>query len=260
MRNLILIAFLIFSTTLLAQNYSYVGIKNANYNQNVFVYQNNNSGLFSIADAIDNFRNSLIENQKTMSQLQLVKNQYLNTNSFPEKIEDGWHLIMYTDNYNYIDEAKVLIEKNEIKRFVVNNYDEYSVKFKTITPIVNAKSMVNLYFKDETTDIVELYFLYDLNQTTIVPPPLQSGYLIFWSDIKKGGTAEIRINNKLIGRIPQMLDNIPACDSDNIMRIKLKPGKYDFRAAGRGGMDWSGYVVIKENNCLFYKLDKSNKE
>lgn len=148
MKRIIFLATILLSLSLTAQNYSYryTQVNQLVIQQNNFYVPNNNAGLFSIAKALMAFRNSWdnqkkreSEVQKAIAQLSIVKSNYENAESYPETIIDGWHLVMATDNYNYCSPAKVLIENNEIKKLVVDNYIHYSLNFNVLFPIKKVK-------------------------------------------------------------------------------------------------------------------------
>ena len=227
---------------------------------------NSNFGLSLIASEIASFRNSW-ENKrkrdenvaKAQAQLAIVKSNYSSTKNYPEKIIDGWHSVMTTDNYNYCSPAKVFVENNEIKKFVVGNWIELSKSFKTLSSIKDGKALLTIEFK-ENTDTVELYFMNDLEKPTIVEKPLESGFISFWSDLKKADRIKIWFEGLgYLGELEERIESQPECSQKGTVTIPVKPGIYKFKAAGRGSIAWEGNIEIKENSCLSYLLNKSNK-
>jgi len=255
---------LIIVTTSFSQNY--IGIsQNTVIQQNNINYSNNNFGLSMIAYEISAFRNSW-ENRrkreetvsKAQAQLSIVKNTYENSENYPEKIIDGWHLVMATDNYNYCSPAKVLIKSNQIKEFVVGNWEKLSHPFEVLTPINNGKTLITLDFNGHT-DTLEIYFINDLTQPTIVEKPLSSGYICFWSDIKKADHIKIWFERKYFGELGRRFEEEPKCAEKGTITIPAKPGVYYFKAAGRGSIAWEGQIEVRENFCLNYVLNKQNR-
>lgn len=257
---------LLITSSLYSQNYIGVTQNTVSVQQTTINYSNNNVGLSMIANEIAAFRNSW-ENRKkreeavakAQSQLALIKVAYDNSRSYPETIIDGWHLVMATDNYNYCSPAKVLIEDNDIKQFVVGNWEALSRPFNLLSPIEKGKALISLDF-DDNTDTLELYFINDLARPTLVDKPLGSGYVCFWSDLKKADHVKIWIQDfGYLGELSKRLLEQPACGADGTITLPTKPGIYEFKAAGRGSIDWSGTLEIKEDLCLVILLNEANR-
>jgi len=232
----------------------------------IWINNNNNLGLYSIANSISSFRNAWTDEkqrsreiEKAKSQLAIVKNLYSEQTNFPKNMIDGWHLVKVTDNFNYCSDAKVLVDNNEIKELVIDNYAELSLKFSTISGIKNAKSTINLNLPNGNTDTAEIYFFYDLDKPNITSEPLQAGYVTFWSDLSNAKTIEIWFNRQKQGGLEKQLAEAD-CFADGGLTLKLKPGSYDFNAESRGSKSWRGTIEIKENECYTYSLNKKNKD
>lgn len=262
---------LVFTTVSFSQNY--IGIpqkivvqqNDINYSNNNFGFSNNNLGLKIIANEITAFRNSWSSRKKreeavskAQAQLGIIKSTYQNSKAYPSTIIDGWHLIMATDNYNYCSPAKVLIKDNIIEEFVVGNWAKLSRPFKSLTPIENGKALITLDF-EENTDTLELYFINDLSKPTITEKPLSSGYICFWSDLKKADHIKIWFEKKYFGELGRKFNSTPNCSEDGTITLEVKPGTHNFKAAGRGSIAWKGQVEAKENLCLSYNLNKENE-
>ena len=256
---------LLITTSSFAQNY--IGIKNTNVliQQNNINYSNNNLGLSMIANEIFSFRNSW-ENRKkreeavskAKSQLAIVKSAYENSESYPETIVDGWHLVMATDNYNYCSTAKVFVKDNEIEEFVAGNWEKLSHPFDLLAPINKGKAVINLDFNGNK-DTIELYFIKDLAKPTTVEKPLSSGYICFWSDSRRAKSIKIWFEKEYFGELSEEFENQPECAEEGTITIEVKPGNYIFKAAGRGTISWEGQVEVREDQCLSYVLNKENK-
>ncbi|QCX39537.1 hypothetical protein FF125_14220 [Aureibaculum algae] len=267
MKTRITLTALLFTIIVSSQNYLKINQTNVAIQQNNISYSNNNFGLKIIASEIAAFRNSW-ENQKkkgeyvakAQSQLSMIKKAYKDSKSYPTEIIDGWHLIIATDNYNYCSPAKVLIENNSIKEFVVNNWTKLSRPFTTLSTIKKGKAMISLDF-DGNTDTVEIYFINDLQEPTIVKKPLESAYISFWSDWKKAESIKIYLDEKYYGDLSKRFKDLkPLCFDLGTITIEVKPGNHFFKAFGRGSISWEGYIEAKEGLCFQNNLNKENKK
>lgn len=264
MKILIRISILLTSISALPQNYTGI-FQNTYIQQNNYSYSNNDFGFSMIAREISAFRNSWENTKKreeavskAQAQLSIVKSTYENSNIYPEIIIDGWHLVMATDNYNYCSPAKVLIKDNQITKFVVGNWEKLSRPFRTLTPISNGKSLISLDFNGNT-DTLEIYFINDLSEPTIVEKPLNSGYISFWSDLKKAEHVKIWFEKEYIGELGRRFEYEPNCAEQGTISVEVKPGIYYFKGAGRGTIAWEGQLEVKEDLCLSYVLNEQNR-
>jgi len=256
---------LLISFSLFSQSYYQV---NQTYFQQNNVSVSNNLGLYSIANSLRGFRNAWEnENQKRRAinkyeaELNIIKKVYSEKEELPEKIVDGWHDVKVTDNYHYCSDAKVLVENNEIVKFVIDNYSEYSLNFNSIGQISSGKCYLNLELPNGNKDTVEVYFLYDLDSPTIVEAPVEAGYITFWSDHRKASTIEIWINEKRQGQIQEKIDKEKIeCFENGSFSLKLKPGIYNYRAEANGALGWLGKIEIKEGGCFTLLLNRDNKD
>lgn len=264
--NVIRLLLLFVSTSVASQSYIGITQNNIAIQQNNITYSNNNVGLSMIAYEISAFRNSW-ENRrkrdeavaKAQAQLTLIKATYNNSINYPENITDGWHLVMATDNYNYCSPAKVFIENNEIKEFVVGNWEALSRPFNLLSPINKGKALISLDFNDNT-DTLEIYFINDLAKPSLVDKPLSSGYVCFWSDLRKADHVKIWIEDYgYLGELGGKIESQPSCGEANTITLPTKPGIYQFKAAGRGSIAWRGTIEIKENLCFVYLLNEENR-
>ena len=195
-----------------------------------------------------------------MAKLAIIKNQYSEYSKFPETITDGWHMVIVTDNLNFCKEAKVQVKNNRVIKFVIDNY--IPMNFMPTRDIKNGKNVITLKnFNSEQFNIIELYFLYDLDSPQLVPEPIKPGYVCFWTDIKKCDEIEIRLNDILLDRITVSHKSKPDCFSNGTVSRILKPGTYYVVARGGGrGYVWRGTIDVKENMCLQYYFKKSSSD
>lgn len=194
--------------------------------------------------------------QQAITKLGMIKTQYSEYTSYPKTIVDGWHSAIATDNLNFCKDVKVEVRNNKIVKFVLDNY--IPMNFMATREIKNAKNIVSIKnFNDEQLNIVELFFLYDIDEPRLVPEPIKPGYVCFWTDInRKYEDIEVQLNNVIMERFTVSYDTEPGCFSNGMICRILKPGTYSMIADGRGGKRWKGTFEVKENMCLEYRLGK----
>jgi hypothetical protein len=271
-----IIAFII-SFTVNSQYYSYSSINQTavaisqSYtvnNSNVTVINDYNWGLTLIANEISAFRNSFENKEKreeaikkAESQISLFKSNYTNSEKFPKKIIDGWHSVMVTDNYTYCSPAKVLVLNNSIKSFVIGNWIRLSKPFTQLSSIVKGKCLLNISIDKNIQDAIEVCFMYDLDEPTIVDPPLNSGQVHFSSKIGSWITIWFNKNEDEKGQVLEKNKN--SVDEYSLILEDVKPGVYNFIGRrvtwGRNNL-WSGVIEVKENLILKYELSKENQK
>lgn len=196
-----------------------------------------------------------LSKQQSLAKLSIIKSQYSEYTEFPETINDGWHSAIATDNFNFCKEVKVLVKSNRIIKFVVDNY--IPINFTATRDIKKAKNVISLKdFNGEQLNIVEVYFLYDMDEQHIVQEPIKPGYVCFWSDMKNYSDILIKLEGVRMENLSLQFDSEPECFSKGMVCRILKPGKYSFTALGKGAIDWKGTFEIKENMCLNYRLGR----
>ena len=193
--------------------------------------------------------------QQSLAKLNIIKTQFSKYESYPEKITDGWHSAIASDNMNFCKDVKVLIKDNRITRLVIDNY--IPVNFMSTGEIKNAKNVVTLKnFNGEQLNIVEIYFLYDIEEPRIVQEPLKPGYVCFWSDMKNYRDILLDIDNQRMERLSIRFNSEPDCFSNGMVCRIMKPGIYSYLARGKGAINWEGSFEIKENYCLKIRLGR----
>ena len=268
------ILIIVLTISSIANSQNYIGINQTaiavQQNQSIrntnITYNDYNFGLSMIAGEISAFRNSW-ENKtkreeafkKAQSQINLIKTNYTSSEQFPQKIIDGWHSVIVTDNYNYCSPAKVFIVNNAIKEFVIGNWIRLSYPFIQLSTIVKGKCLLNLDF-DNKTDTLEVYFMYDLAEATIVDKPLSSGQISFWSD--SANSIQIWFNEEKKGKGKELVKNKDTKEY-SLTTDYIKPGFYSFKAKGYRGIgtiEWEGTLEVKEGLILRYELTKENSK
>ncbi len=194
--------------------------------------------------------------KQALAKLGMIKTQYSEYTTYPATITDGWHSAIATDNLNFCRDVKVEVKNNKIIKFVLDNY--IPMNFMATREIKNAKNIVTIKnFNDEQLNIVELFFIYDIDEPRIVTQPIKPGYVCFWTDInRKYEEIELKVDNVVLERFTVSYDSEPSCSSNGMVCRILKPGTYSMIADGRGGKRWKGTFEVKENMCLVYRLGK----
>ncbi|MEE4198864.1 MAG: hypothetical protein V2I54_14585 [Bacteroidales bacterium] len=196
-----------------------------------------------------------IAKQQSKAKLEIIKKQYSSYENYPEKITNGWHSAIATDNFNFCKDVKVYVEDNRIKRFVIDNY--IPLNFMTTGEIRDAKNVVTLKnFNGEQLNIVEVYFLYDIEQSRVVPEPIKPAYVCFWTDLKNYHDILLDFNNQRMERFSVRFENMPECFSKGMICRILKPGTYSYIARGKGAINWTDTFEAKENVCLSIRLGR----
>ncbi len=80
------------------------------------------------------------------------------------------------------------------------------------------------------------------------------------SDSKKLSEIKIFIEEKYYGELGEAFTSQPECSAIGALTIEVKPGIHHFKAAGRGTINWESDLVVKENLCLSYLINKDNKK
>jgi hypothetical protein len=193
--------------------------------------------------------------QQTAAKLQIIKTQYLEYKKYPDSITDGWHSAIATDNINFCKDVKVFVKGNRVKKFVVDNY--IPLNFLATREIKNAKNVISLNnFNGEQMNLVELYFIYDIDEPNIVQEPIKAGCVCFWSDIKNYEEIQLTLDGVRMENFKVRFNDEPGCLSNGMICRILKPGSYSFKAEGKGAIDWKKTIEIKENTCLKIRLGR----
>ena len=193
--------------------------------------------------------------EQTTAKIGIIKNRYSEFKAYPPIIIDGWHNAIATDNLNFCKDVKVLVKKNKVKQFVIENY--IPLNFTATGEIKNAKNVIALKnFMGEQMNIVELYFIYDIEEQSIVPDPIKAGFVCFWSDMSNFEDIKLTLDDGKMEKFKVRFTSEPVCFSSGMICRILRPGTYTFEADGKGAINWKKTIEIKENNCLKIRLGR----
>lgn len=193
--------------------------------------------------------------QQSLAKLSIIKTQYSSYETYPDTITDGWHSAIATDNFNFCKDVKVFVENNRITRFVIDNY--IPLNFMSTGEIKKAKNVVTLKnFNGEQLNIVEIYFLYDIEEPRIVPEPMKPAYICFWTDIKNYKDILLDFDNKRMERFSVRFEIEPDCFSNGMICRIVKPGTYSYLARGKGAISWKDTFEVGENVCIKVRLGR----
>lgn len=275
MKIIFLISAFVISISISAQTFRYTAfnkITNENISPNTTKVNTTqlhyDVGLIDIPTAILAFTNSIEDTKKREEEIQKaqikinqLKETYANATTYPEKIEDGWHLVMVTDHKNFCNSAKAFIKDNNISQLIIDNYMEHSLNFNPTSAIQNAKSKLDLKdSNDKITHSVDVYFMNDLETPTLVDAPLEAGYISFYSDMGSANSIKVVFNGFSAGLLKGKLKEDKAnCYHENSTTFKLKPATYSYKAFGRGSINWSDKAIIQEGQCLLINLNQENR-
>lgn len=194
-------------------------------------------------------QNEQLKKEKAMAMMSQVKAYYNSLATFPETIPDGWHKVISTNNYDFCEERKVYVSNNKVTKYVIDDWYEKTVSYPTA--INRAKSMAQLKETDGTNgDLVELYFLEFINNpNSYTSPPVGSGKISFWSNMKRSGTISIYVEGEYIGDLTSYFsEGSPRCEQSGTVVYENKPGTYSFKATSTNG-SWSGTIKISSGGC-----------
>jgi hypothetical protein len=189
-----------------------------------------------------------------------VKRIYNGITIYPKNIDNGWYDVIVTNGIDFLEERKVLVENNIIKKNVLDNWFEVPVDFSGI--ILNGKTTIKEKKENNNIEYLEVFFLdLCLNPNLKINPPLKPGKISFWTNWKKTNSLTVfMFDNIEIGKITKFFVEEPNCDEEGTVTILFKPGIYNFSAHAITllGFDtyWNGQVEIKENECTFHCLIK----
>jgi hypothetical protein len=199
-----------------------------------------------------------IENarQQALAKMTIIKEQYAGYSKYPDSIAEGWHNVIATDNSTFCKDAKVYVKGNKIKKFVVDNY--IPLNFTSTGTIKKAKNVITLKnFNGEQLNIMEVYFLYDIEEQNVVEGPINAGFVCFWTDSKNYPDIHLKMdNNGWLEKFTVRFTEKPECFANGTICRILKPGTYSFYGEGKGAINWKGTFEVRPNQCIQIRIGR----
>jgi len=198
-----------------------------------------------------------IENarQQSIAKLGIIKGQYTSYPKFPDSITSGWHDIIATDNINFCKDAKVFVKNNRITKFVIDNY--IPVNFISTGSIRNAKNIVTLKnFNGEQLNVLDVYFIYDIEEPKIVDAPIEPGYVCFWTDREAYEYVHLKFDGKLLEKFKNTFESRHKCFTNGQICRILKPGIYSFSWESKGAPHGEGSFEVKSGQCVQIRIGR----
>jgi hypothetical protein len=195
--------------------------------------------------------------KKALERMKETKQFYNFFSEYPTTIPNGWHNAKSMNNRDMCEEVKVFVEGNKIKKYFIQDWKQINIALSS--PINKGKGLVQLKLQDGSQlEMVDVYFLENLsNPNSRANPPKNPGKVSFYSSNKRSGNIGIFIDDSFEGTIKYYFAKkaIPDCGQDGTLTIQKKPGTYTFKAVSSSG-EWTGKIVIKENSCNSFELNK----
>lgn len=201
------------------------------------------------------------EREQNIGKLTVLQNTWQQATNKPDTIVDGWHNAVATDNVNYYKIAKVLVKQNKIKKVVMDDY--LPLSFLAAGEIKKAKSTISLEKEGSgSLDLLELYFIYDLDGPVLVSEPNHAGYVCLWSDFGKiYKDISVKIDNSFFKTpFKNRLVGDPECFSEDMLCLPLKPGIHTITFTFRGPIHpIVKNFVVKPDMCLRFRVGMKKK-
>jgi len=255
---LILIA-LVFHNVTTAQDSSYTIVtlsslvRNANMSEEAIrlVLTRNLQFLFdSYAGYLEESKTKKEKEQATI-RLDALNKNFETRGKFPDTISSGWHSVVLTDNNQFCKDASVLVSNNTIRQLVIEDCIRYRCTSKE--PITNAKAIITLTDIRITGDRLVVYFINDLDSSSLIDEPMQPGYVCFWTSKFKYLNERLLIDGIRRDLIFDAHPAEPRCLQAGVSFYIMKPGKHHFRAT-QFGNDKEFRFIVKSGMCLKYEL------
>lgn len=190
--------------------------------------------------------------ESAIGKTEILKSNYEAYDSFPLSIVDGWHEAVATDHHNFCENVQVLVSNNKVIEFVIDG----CIRIACSSPnqIKKGKGIVTLNnFNSDKLELVNIYFMYDMEEPHLILEPMQAGYVCIWSNRNVFTKGQIVMNRVKYGSITKTFDSQPKMFEDGTFNMVLKPGTYTILVQ-KAGNDKEHKFEIKSGKCLMYKL------
>jgi hypothetical protein len=189
--------------------------------------------------------------QKKDDEIAGLKEFYQSHESYPDSIITGWHEVVVTDNSRILRGAKVYVSSNRIRKFVIDNCIELT--FTADEPVSGKASVTLTKVSGEPLKTFDIYFMDDLEKPTTFDPPLEPGYVCFWTREGKSVGREIVLSGKRIEAVSKKSDGPPECFDASTSTVVMKPGMYKVEIL-KTGNNIDTVIKVQAGTCTFYEL------
>lgn len=235
--------------TIIAKDVSSSGVYN---NGPAFGTSFGHFALNTFLTVYDDSKRSRIARESAIGKTEILKSNYATYDSFPALIVNGWHEAVATDHQNFCESVYVLINDNRIVEFVIDGC--IRVNCSNTSAIKKARTMVTLKnFNGDKFEMVDVFFIYDMEGPKLVEEPMQAGYISIWSKSRNLTDAQIIMDRRNYGGVPKVFTQQPKPFEDGTFNMVLKPGTYTMFVK-KSGNDKEYKFVIKSGQCLMYQL------
>jgi len=211
-----------------------------------------NQILNTFLNVYDDERKSRESIESTRGKTEILKETFSSIEIFPDSIKSGWHSAVATDQQKFCKDVKVRVENNRVVEFVIDEC--IRIGCNSIGSIKNGKTTLTLdNFNGEKTELVSVYFLYDLEGDVLIDEPMQPGYVCIWTENSRYVGERIIMNRIVMEGVQYICGSTPDCFDKGTVTMILKPGTYSFLAKKRGS-DYDGAFVVVSGKCLKYRL------
>ena len=208
--------------------------------------------LNTFLNVYDDSKQARQARESAMGKTEILKSNYAAYDSFPATIVDGWHEAVATDHQNFCETVDVRIKDNRVAEFVIDGC--IRVSCSNTSAIKKGRTVVTLKnFNGDKFEMIDVFFIYDMEEPKIVNEPIQAGYISLWSKSKNLTDAKIIMDRKNYGGVPNVFPKQPKPFEEGTFNMVLKPGNYTIFVK-KAGNDREYKFTIKSGQCLMYQL------
>lgn len=183
-----------------------------------------------------------------------IRDYYKSFEKYPEKVANGWHTVTIVAGAKFIDNRKVLVENNKIRKVYWDNWMEE--KLVSTGPIINGSCKIQLNTENQNLNrLLDVYFInYIGDSEELDSPPLKAATITFWTSVAKPEHVSFKFNEAKYGRLKStnLVDAPPSCGDVNEMTFCVKPGVYSYKAVYEKGNNVTlkdKKIELKEGSC-----------
>ena len=119
------------------------------------------------------------EKEQEALRISMLKKNFSLHEKYPDSVASGWHTVALTDNKDFCKDAKVFVSKNAILQLVVD--DCIRIRCTSRDQIKNARSVITINDVKSEYEVLNVYFINDLDSAALIDEPMQPGFVCFWT-------------------------------------------------------------------------------